>query len=96
MTLRRGFEIRSGENAVVIEDVVTTGGSSREVVDILQRAGANVIAAGSIVDRSGGDADLGVQRAALATLRVTAYPEDRCPMCAEGSSPIKPGSRPAG
>lgn len=96
MTLRRGFGIRPGENAVVVEDVVTTGGSSREVVEILQKAGANVVAAGSIVDRSGGDADLGVRRAALATLRVTTYAEDRCPMCAEGSSPTKPGSRPAG
>ncbi len=95
MVLRRGFEIHPRENAVVVEDVVTTGGSSKEVVDLLRAAGANVTAAGSIMDRSGGDADIGVPRIALATLKVTAYPEAECPMCRDGVPVVKPGSRPA-
>jgi len=93
MTLRRGFQIEPGENAVVVEDVITTGGSSREVVDLLRAAGVNVIAAGSIMDRSAGSADLGVKRVALATLQVVSYPEQSCPMCKEGLPIQKPGSR---
>lgn len=93
MSLRRGFALRKGERAIVVEDVITTGGSTREVIDILRKNGAEVLAAGSIVDRSGGAADLGVQRTALATLNVLAYPEDACPMCREGLPVQKPGSR---
>ena len=70
MTLRRGFEVTPGETAVVVEDVMTTGGSTREVIHILRERGARVVAAGSIIDRSGGQADLGVPRAALETLPV--------------------------
>lgn len=95
MTLRRGFSVQPGERAVVIEDVVTTGGSSREVVDILREAGAEVVAAGSIIDRSGGHVDLGVPRMALATLKVVTYPPDACPLCREGIPVTKPGSRPS-
>ncbi|MCX6621244.1 MAG: orotate phosphoribosyltransferase [Acidobacteria bacterium] len=95
MTLRRGFAVEPGETTVVIEDVITTGGSSREVIDILQLAGARVVGAGSVIDRSAGRADLGVKRVALATLNVVAYPPEMCPMCAQGSVAIKPGSRPA-
>lgn len=94
MIFRRGFSVIPGENAVVVEDVVTTGGSSREVADALKAAGANVLAAGSIVDRSGGKADLGVPRFALATLQVITYPPDTCPLCQQGVPVIKPGSRP--
>lgn len=94
MVLRRGFSIEPGETAVVVEDVVTTGGSSREVIEILQEAGARVIAAGSIIDRSGGGVDLGVPRVALKTLQVIAYPPDDCPLCRDGSPVVKPGSRP--
>jgi len=94
MTLRRGFAINPGERAVVIEDVITTGGSSKEVVEILTRDGAVVVAAGSIIDRSGGQADLGVPRVALATLVVTAYQPDGCPLCQQGLPVVKPGSRP--
>jgi orotate phosphoribosyltransferase len=94
MVLRRGFEIQPGETAVVIEDVITTGGSTVEVIELLRAAGANVAAAGSIIDRSGGKADVGVPRAALATLQVTAYPPDFCPLCQEGLPVTKPGSRP--
>lgn len=94
MQLRRGFTIESGESAAVIEDVVTTGGSSREVVDIIRVHGGNPVIAGSIIDRSGGAADLGVPRTALATMSVLTYPEDQCPMCQQGLPVVKPGSRP--
>lgn len=94
MVLRRGFAIEPGETAVVVEDVVTTGGSSREVIDILKDAGARVLGAGSIIDRSGGAADLGVPRVALKTLQVVAYREEDCPLCRAGSPVVKPGSRP--
>jgi orotate phosphoribosyltransferase len=94
MTLRRGFAIQPGERAVVVEDVVTTGGSSVEVIELLRAAGAEVAAAGSIIDRSGGAADLGVPRAALATLKVTTWEPAACPLCAQGQPVVKPGSRP--
>ena len=95
MTLRRGFYVRPGESAAVIEDVVTTGGSTREVIDLLRAAGATVLGAGSIIDRSGGRANLGVPRVALATLDVVAYPPEDCPLCKQGVAVDKPGSRPA-
>jgi orotate phosphoribosyltransferase len=80
---------------VVVEDVITTGGSTRDVIDVLSQYGAKVLAAGSIIDRSGGRADVGAPRAALATLQVAAhYPQD-CPLCRRGMPVVKPGSRPA-
>jgi orotate phosphoribosyltransferase len=94
MILRRGFSVEPGEVAVVVEDVVTTGGSSREVIDILRDAGARVIGAGSIIDRSGGSADLGVPRVALETMQVVSYSPEDCPLCRAGSPVVKPGSRP--
>ena len=94
MILRRGFSVEPGEVAVIVEDVVTTGGSSREVIDILTDAGARVIGAGSIIDRSGGAVDLGVPRVALKTMQVMSYPPDDCPLCRAGSPVVKPGSRP--
>ena len=95
MILRRGFSLRPEEKTLVIEDVVTTGGTTREVIDVALAAGANVLAAGSIIDRSGGRVDLGVPRVALATLDVVAYPPDFCPLCQEGIPVEKPGSRQA-
>jgi orotate phosphoribosyltransferase len=94
MILRRGFTITPGEAAVVVEDVVTTGGSTREVVEVIAAAGARVLAAGSIIDRSGGTAEVGAPRVALATLRVAAWPPEACPLCAQGLPVVKPGSRP--
>ena len=94
MSLRRGFQIQPGERAVVIEDVVTTGGSSREVIELVQAAGWTVVAAASIMDRSGGRADLKVRRVALATLDVETWSEADCPMCRAGEPVLKPGSRP--
>jgi orotate phosphoribosyltransferase len=95
MTLRRGFTVEKGEPVVVVEDVITTGGSTREVVEVLEAAGARPIAAGSIIDRSGGHADVGAPRVALATLDVVAYDPAVCPLCAQGIPAIKPGSRQA-
>lgn len=95
MTLRRGFAVSPGERCVVIEDVITTGGSTKEVVELLVAAGAEVLAAGSIIDRSGGKAAVGVPRAALVEMNVTAYDPAQCPLCAQGLPVVKPGSRPA-
>jgi orotate phosphoribosyltransferase len=94
MTLRRGFSVRPGETAVVVEDVVTTGGSTREVIELLRALGAQVAGAGSIMDRSGGRADLGVPRVALATLDVVSWLPEECPLCKQGVPIEKPGSRP--
>ena len=94
MVLRRGFSVEPGETAVVVEDVITTGGSSREVIQILKDSGARLLGAGSIIDRSGGAVDLGVPRVALKTLEVIAYSPEDCPLCRAGSPVIKPGSRP--
>ena len=93
MTLRRGFELQPRERVVVIEDVITTGGSTQEVVRVAQAAGAEVLAAGSIIDRSNGRAEVGAPRVALATLNPVAYPPEECPLCRAGQPIVKPGSR---
>jgi len=91
MTLRRGFEVREGERILVVEDVITTGGSTRECIAAL--GNANVVAAASIIDRSNGSADVGVRRTALASLAVPSYQPEDCPLCAAGVELVKPGSR---
>lgn len=96
MTLRRGFQVRRGERAVIVEDVITTGGSSLEVADLLRGLGAEVVGAASIVDRSGGAVDLGVPRVALATLAVETWRPEECPICRRGLPLDKPGSRALG
>jgi orotate phosphoribosyltransferase len=93
MTLRRGFHINEGERVLVVEDVVTTGGSTRETIEAVTCAGGLVVGAGSVVDRSGGSVDIGVRRVALLTLDVPAYTPDDCPLCAQGTAAVKPGSR---
>jgi orotate phosphoribosyltransferase len=93
MTLRRGFEVRKGEKVLVVEDVITTGGSTRECMAALEQNGAEIIAAASIVDRSGGKADVGVPRTSLVTLDVPTCEPANCPLCGSGSTAIKPGSR---
>jgi len=93
LTLRRGFTIQPGDRCFVVEDVLTTGGSTRETMEVVTRAGGVVTAAGSIIDRSGARTDLGVPRVALAVLDVPAYPPDECPLCRAGSQAYKPGSR---
>jgi orotate phosphoribosyltransferase len=93
MTLRRGFTLEPGERVVVVEDVITTGGSTREVMDAVAARGAQVVAVGSLVDRSGGAARVGVPRKSLLEIEVPAYAAEACPLCASGSKPEKPGSR---
>ncbi len=93
MTLRRGFSLIPGERILVVEDVITTGGSTRECIAALEAAGGEVVAAASVIDRSNGSADVGVQRIALASLDVPTYTEEQCPMCFNGDRPVKPGSR---
>jgi orotate phosphoribosyltransferase len=93
MVLRRGFELAAGEPVVVVEDAITTGRSTREVLDAVAAHGALVLAVGSLVDRSGGAVDLGLPRRSLLTLEVPSWPASACPLCATGSKPEKPGSR---
>jgi orotate phosphoribosyltransferase len=93
MTLRRGFTVRPGENVLVVEDVITTGGSTRETIETLSETGARVVSAASIIDRSSGRADVGVPRIALATLDVPSVAPSACEACARGEQAIKPGSR---
>ena len=93
MTLRRGFTTRPGELVLVVEDVITTGGSTRDTIAALRAAGADVVAAASIIDRSGGQADVGVPRVALATLDVPAVSREECEACRRGEPAVKPGSR---
>lgn len=93
MTLRRGFTVRPGESVLVVEDVITTGGSTRETIEALTRAGARVVGAASIIDRSAGRADVGLARVALATLEVPSVAPSVCEACARGEEAIKPGSR---
>jgi orotate phosphoribosyltransferase len=93
MTLRRGFRLAPGDPIVVVEDVITTGGSTREVLEAVRSREARVLAVGSLVDRSGGKADLGLPRRSLLALEVPTYAPESCPLCAEGSAPEKPGSR---
>lgn len=93
MTLRRGFTVSPGEKTLVVEDVITTGGSTRETIDALVAAGADVVGAASIIDRSAGVADVGVSRTALASLRVASVEAANCDACKLGEPAVKPGSR---
>jgi len=93
MTLRRGFSVSPGEKTLVVEDVVTTGGSTRDTIDALVNAGANVVAAASIIDRSAGTADVGVPLTALASLKVLSVEPAVCDACKLGEPVVKPGSR---
>ncbi|MCU0241725.1 MAG: orotate phosphoribosyltransferase [Vicinamibacteria bacterium] len=94
MVLRRGFKLTADEPIVVVEDVITTGRSTREVLTAVEQQGARVLAVGSLVDRTDTTVDLGVARRSLFALQVPTYSPDECPLCAQGSTPIKPGSRP--
>ena len=93
LTLRRGFQLDDTDHVIVIEDVVTTGGSTRETMEVARKAGAAVAAAGAIIDRSAGSPDLGVPFHALVTLSLPTYRPDSCPMCEAGTPITKPGSR---
>ena len=91
--LRRGFEIARGERVLVVEDIVTTGLSIRECIDCLKAIGADVVAAACLIDRPGGEADVGVPLVALANYKVPAYPADALPPELAAIPAIKPGSR---
>jgi orotate phosphoribosyltransferase len=93
MALRRGFEITPGERVLVIEDVWTTGGSTRETIGVVEQAGGLVVAAGALIDRSGGRVELNVPAHALLDLEVPSYEPDDCPQCRSGSVAVRPGSR---
>ena len=94
MTLRRGFHLEQGEPVLVVEDVITTGKSTRETVDCVLDAGGKVVGIGALVDRSGGAVTFDVPKAALVTLDVKTYDPDDCPLCKAGQPAVKPGSRP--
>jgi orotate phosphoribosyltransferase len=93
MTLRRGFALERDEPCLVVEDVITTGGSTREVVDCIERLGGRVVGVGSLIDRSGGTATFSVKRVAMATITASTFKPEECPLCLAGSVAIKPGSR---
>ncbi len=93
MRLRRGFTLVPGERCLVVEDVITTGGSTREVVECVRAGGGDVVGVGSLIDRSGGTAAFDVKRTALATVSATTWTPESCPLCTTGSRAIKPGSR---
>ncbi len=94
MTLRRGFAIEPGQRVLVVEDVVTTGGSVREVLEIVRQAGGEIVGVGSIVDRTGGRIDFGVPFHSVISMEVESYEPSECPLCKAGApAPYKPGSR---
>ena len=93
MTLRRGFELQPGEQVLIVEDVITTGGSVRELIRLAQASEATVLGVGAILDRSGGRVDLGVPLNALLTLDLPTYQPEARPLHQQGSMPVKPGSR---
>ncbi|MEO6221698.1 MAG: orotate phosphoribosyltransferase [Vicinamibacterales bacterium] len=93
LTLRRGFSLSADDRVVIIEDVVTTGGSTRETMVVARDTGATVVGAGSIIDRSAGAATLDAPFRALVALSLPTYELGSCPMCASGQPVTKPGSR---
>jgi len=94
LTLRRGFTLEPGDRVLVVEDVFTTGKSTRETMEVARESGATVVGAAAIVDRSGGAIDFGVASFALVSLEVPTYDPATCPLCAKGLPVEKPGSRP--
>ena len=93
MVLRRGFSVSPGEKVLVVEDVITTGGSVAEVIEVVTGAGAEVVGAGSVVDRSNGGVKLVDKQFSLLTLEVKNYEPDNCPLCKEHVPLDVPGSR---
>jgi orotate phosphoribosyltransferase, Thermus family len=93
MVLRRGFAISKGEKVLVVEDVVTTGGSTKEVIDLVKSFGASVVGVGSIIDRSGAKIDFGAPFRPLAKVEVETFEEAKCPLCKNNTPITKPGSR---
>ncbi len=93
MTLRRGFTIEKGQRVLIVEDVVTTGGSVREVMELVKECGGEIVGIGSIVDRTGGKIDFGVPYRSAFSMDITSYEAEDCPICKTGAPLVKPGSR---
>ena len=94
MALRRGFAVQPGQKVLLVEDVITTGGSVREVLELVRQAGGDVVGVGSIVDRTGGRIDFGVPFHSVISMEVESYEPSECPLCKAGApAPYKPGSR---
>lgn len=93
MVLRRGFIIKKSEKALVVEDVITTGGSTKEVIDVVRSLGGEVIGVGSIIDRSAEKIDFGAPFYALAEVKIRTFEEKDCPLCKKNIPVTKPGSR---
>ena len=93
MTLRRGFAIKPGERVLIVEDIVTTGGSVQEVIEVVREHGGDLVGVGMLVDRSGGKADFGVPSKALLRLDVITHQPENCPLCQQGVPITKRGSR---
>lgn len=93
MTLRRNFDIQPGEKVLVVEDVVTTGGSVMEVIDVVKAKGGDIVGVGVLVDRSNGTVDFGYPLVPVLSMEVVSYEADECPLCKEGLPVVKPGSR---
>jgi orotate phosphoribosyltransferase len=93
LTLRRGFTLQKGERVLICEDVVTTGGSVFELIDIVKNYEAELIGVGILVDRSNGKVNFGVPQVSSIQLEVISYLPEECPLCVEGKELVKPGSR---
>lgn len=94
LTLRRGFVLKKNERVLIVEDVITTGKSTNEVIEIVKKWGAKAVGVASIVDRSNGAAVFEAPSACLLQMSIESYEPERCPMCKDGKTPaIKPGSR---
>lgn len=93
MVLKRGFKIKPEDRVLVVEDVITTGLSTKEVLDVVKETGATIIGVGSIVDRSGKKIDFGVKSISLIKLDLPVFPPEKCPLCQKGIEITKPGSR---
>lgn len=93
MTLRRGFAIEKGQKVLIVEDVVTTGGSVKEVINIVKEAEGEVVGVGAVVDRTGGKIDFGTRFESVISMAVESYEVDSCPLCKQGIPYNKPGSR---
>ncbi|HYE80601.1 MAG TPA: orotate phosphoribosyltransferase [Clostridia bacterium] len=93
MTLRRGFEIKPGSRVLVVEDVITTGGSVKEVIEVVRKVGGEVVGVASVVDRSGGKALFDVPFKSAIKIEIDTYEPEECPLCKSGSTAVKPGSR---
>jgi orotate phosphoribosyltransferase len=93
MALRRGWELKPGERVLVIEDVWTTGGSTRETIGVVEQEEGLVVAAGALIDRTGGGVEWNVPARALLEMEVPSYEPDDCPLCRAGGATTRPGSR---